>query len=120
MFSNIRRFISMGILVAACAVLASAHQRTILAIGAHAADMDLTAGAILAHQKKLGDRVVILHMTLGEAGNPNMPPAQFAEQKRREALASARGSFDDAEGDLHEVVSGTRDVSFAPAFHCTS
>ena len=52
--------------------------------------MDLTAGAILAHQKKLGDRVVILHMTLGEAGNPNMPHAQYAEQKRREALESGK------------------------------
>jgi LmbE family N-acetylglucosaminyl deacetylase len=88
MFSSIRQFISMGFLAAACGLSASAQQRTILAIGAHAADMDLTAGAILAHQKKLGDRVVILHMTLGEAGNPNMPPAQYAEQKRREAIAS--------------------------------
>ena len=90
MFSSIDRFISIGLLVAASAFSATAQQQTILAIGAHAADMDLTAGAILAHQKKLGDRVVILHMTLGEAGNPNMPPAQYAEQKRREALESGK------------------------------
>lgn len=44
--------------------------RTILAIGAHAGDMELTAGALLIKQHKLGDRVVILHMTLGEGGNP--------------------------------------------------
>jgi len=43
-----------------------APQRTILAIGAHAGDMELTAGAVLIKQHKLGDRIVILHMTLGE------------------------------------------------------
>ena len=65
-----------------------AQHQTILAIGAHAADMDLTAGALLAHQKKLGDRVVLLHMTLGEAGDPNLSPQQYAVQKRREAEAA--------------------------------
>jgi len=69
---------------------AMAQQRTILAIGAHAADMDLTAGAILAQQKKLGDRIVILHMTLGEAGNPNLSPEKYAEQKRWEAASCAK------------------------------
>ena len=69
---------------------AGAQPRTILAIGAHAADMDLTAGALLAHQKKLGDRVVMLHLTLGEGGNPKLPPAEYAGQKRREALAAAK------------------------------
>jgi len=79
-----------GILMGLAAFSAMAQQRTILAIGAHAADMDLTAGAILAHQKKLGDRVVMLHMTLGEAGNPNLSPDKYAEQKRQEAAASAK------------------------------
>jgi N-acetylglucosamine malate deacetylase 1 len=62
--------------------------RTILAIGAHAGDMELTAGALLIKQRKLGDRVVILHMTLGEGGNPRMTPAAYGAQKRREALAA--------------------------------
>lgn len=75
------------LIVAGCAM---AQQRTILAIGAHAADMELTAGALLAHQKKLGDRVVLLHMTLGEAGNPKLAPQLYAGQKRREAEAAAR------------------------------
>jgi LmbE family N-acetylglucosaminyl deacetylase len=70
--------------------LMPAQQRTILAIGAHAADMDLTAGALLAHQKKLGDRVVLLHLTLGEAGNPKLSPDAYAAQKRQEAEAAAR------------------------------
>lgn len=62
--------------------------RTILAIGAHAGDMELTAGALLIKQHKLGDRVVILHMTLGEGGNPKLSPAAYGAQKRREALAA--------------------------------
>lgn len=62
--------------------------RTILAIGAHAGDMELTAGALLIKQQKLGDRVVILHMTLGEGGNRRLSPAVYGAQKRREALAA--------------------------------
>jgi len=62
--------------------------RTILAIGAHAGDMELTAGAVLIKQHKLGDRVVILQMTLGEGGNPRLSPNVYGAQKRREALAA--------------------------------
>ncbi len=67
-----------------------AEPRTILAIGAHAGDMELSAGAVLAHQAKLGDRVVILHLTLGEGGNPKMSPKEYGAQKRTEALAAAK------------------------------
>lgn len=63
--------------------------RTILAVGAHAGDVELTSGAVLARQCQLGDRVVILHLTLGEGGNPGMAPADYAAQKRREAEAAA-------------------------------
>jgi LmbE family N-acetylglucosaminyl deacetylase len=66
-----------------------AQHHTILAIGAHAADMELTAGAILTNQKALGDRVVLLHMTLGEAGNPKLPPEKYALQKKQEAIEAA-------------------------------
>jgi LmbE family N-acetylglucosaminyl deacetylase len=62
--------------------------KTILAIGAHAGDMELTAGAVLIKQHKLGDRIVILQMTLGEGGNPRLSPAIYGAQKRREALAA--------------------------------
>jgi LmbE family N-acetylglucosaminyl deacetylase len=62
--------------------------RTILAIGAHAGDMELTAGLLLIHQHKRGDRVVILQMTLGEGGNPRLTPTDYGNQKRREALAA--------------------------------
>lgn len=69
---------------------AAAGDRTILAVGAHAGDAELTTGAILAHHRRLGDRVVMLHLTLGEGGNPKTKPAAYAEQKRREALAAAK------------------------------
>lgn len=60
--------------------------RTILAVGAHAGDAELTSGLLLARQRRAGDRVVILHMTLGEGGNPKLTPAAYGEQKRREAM----------------------------------
>lgn len=62
---------------------------TILAVGAHAGDVELTSGGVLIKQHKLGDRVVILHMTLGEGGNPKMIAEQYGAQKKREALAAA-------------------------------
>jgi LmbE family N-acetylglucosaminyl deacetylase len=65
-------------------------QRTLLAIGAHAGDMELTCGARLVKQRLLGDRVVILHLTLGEGGNARLAPHRYAEQKRSEASAAAR------------------------------
>lgn len=78
--------------VVALSCLVSAHaggQRTVLAVGAHAGDVELTSGALLAKQHRLGDRVVILHLTLGEGGNPRIPSTQYAEQKRREAVEAA-------------------------------
>ena len=64
--------------------------RTILAVGAHAGDMELTAGAVLLKQRQLGDRVVILHLSLGERGNPRLAAAAYGAQKRKEAEAAAR------------------------------
>ena len=64
--------------------------RTILAIGAHAGDMEVAAGALLARQSRAGDRVVLLHLTLGEGGNPRISPGEYGKQKRREAEAAAK------------------------------
>ena len=89
-FSRMQRLsIVIGIV---CAVATADGQtapapRTILAIGAHAGDMEITTGALLLKQHKAGDRIVILHMTLGEGGNPRMSPAAYGAQKRREAIA---------------------------------
>jgi len=43
----------------------------------------------LLKESQRGDRVVILHLTLGERGNPALAPDAYAEQKRREAAAAA-------------------------------
>jgi N-acetylglucosamine malate deacetylase 1 len=59
--------------------------KTILAIGAHCGDVEVSCGAVLAKHRKLGDRIAILHMTLGEGGNPSMSPQEYGKQKRREA-----------------------------------
>ena len=65
-------------------------RKTVLAIGAHAGDMEVSCGAVLYKHAQQGDRVVLLHLTLGEGGNPRMTPAAYGEQKRREAEAIAR------------------------------
>jgi LmbE family N-acetylglucosaminyl deacetylase len=67
----------------------AAPARTILAIGAHAGDMELTTGALLLKAREQGARVVLLHLTLGEGGNPKLTPEAYGAQKRREALAVA-------------------------------
>lgn len=64
-------------------------KRTVLAIGAHAGDMELSCGAVLLKEHRRGDRVVILHLTLGERGNPKLSADAYAAQKRREAEAAA-------------------------------
>jgi LmbE family N-acetylglucosaminyl deacetylase len=69
---------------------AAAGDRVVLAIGAHAGDAEITTGALLARHKRLGHRVALLHLTLGEGGNPRMSPAAYGEQKKREALVAAK------------------------------
>jgi N-acetylglucosamine malate deacetylase 1 len=66
------------------------NQRTLLAIGAHCGDMEISCGAVLAGYIRQGGRVVLLHLTLGEGGNPRLAPAAYGEQKRREAAAAAQ------------------------------
>lgn len=76
--------------ITAAFATAPAADRTILAVGAHAGDMENASAAVLARQKKLGDRVVILHLTLGEGGNPKKSPDDYGNQKRREAMEAAK------------------------------
>lgn len=78
-----------GLLIALCSAASAQPARTILAIGAHAGDMELTAGPVLLKQRDLGDRIVLLHLTLGERGNPKLTPAAYGAQKRTEAAAAA-------------------------------
>lgn len=65
-------------------------RKTILAIGAHCGDMEITCGAVLVKHHRLGDRIAILHLTLGEGGNPSMSPDAYGRQKRSEAEAAAK------------------------------
>lgn len=62
----------------------------ILAIGAHAADMEFTCGAALALAVREGGRASLLHLTLGEAGHPRLSRAAYAVQKKQEAAEAAR------------------------------
>ncbi len=77
------------LLLSASAQDRNTSERTLLAVGAHAGDMEVSCGAVLAKQKKLGDRVVILHLTLGEGGNPRLSPTEYGRQKEAEAKAAA-------------------------------
>lgn len=87
--SRVTRRVIAGVTLAVAATRSANGQRTILAVGAHAGDVELTSGALLAKQHRLGDRVVILHLTLGEGGNPRLSSVRYAEQKRREAADAA-------------------------------
>ncbi len=61
----------------------------ILAIGAHAGDMEVSCGAALLKHVLHGDAVTLLHLTLGEGGNPAFSPAAYGVQKKAEAEAVA-------------------------------
>lgn len=57
----------------------------ILAIGGHAGDMDLTAGAVIAKYTQAGHKATFLHLTPGEKGHPRLSPDEYAKQKIEEA-----------------------------------
>ncbi len=75
--------------------------RTVLAVGAHIGDMDLTAGPLLAAYALAGHRTAILALTPGERGHPKLSPKDYKTQKIAEgsAFAAAIGAqfrvFDD-------------------------
>ncbi len=59
---------------------------TIMAVGGHVGDMELTAGGVLASRSLAGDEIVTVGLTAGEKGNPpDMGVADYREQKVREA-----------------------------------
>ncbi|MET7283130.1 PIG-L family deacetylase [Kribbella sp. NPDC005582] len=68
--------------------------RTVLAIGAHIGDMDLTAGPTLAKLILDGANVAIVALTPGERGHPRLTPAEYKKQKiaEGEAFATAIGA----------------------------
>lgn len=62
---------------------------TVLAIGAHAGDMEISAGPVLARSARMGRALHLLHLTPGEKGHPRRSAEEYARQKRQEALAAA-------------------------------
>lgn len=60
-------------------------QAHILAIGGHAGDMDLTAGAVIAKYTQAGHKATFLHLTPGEKGHPRLSPEEYGKQKMEEA-----------------------------------
>ncbi|HAX03181.1 MAG: GlcNAc-PI de-N-acetylase [Tenericutes bacterium GWC2_34_14] len=64
--------------------------KTIMAIGAHIGDMELTAGGVLASMALEGHKIITLALTSGEKGNPkDMSVEDYRIQKNREAKAFA-------------------------------
>jgi N-acetylglucosamine malate deacetylase 1 len=61
----------------------------VLVVGAHAFDAEVMAGSACAVYADAGRRVVLLHLSLGELGHRSLSPAEYAPQKRREAMAAA-------------------------------
>ncbi|MBM3502051.1 MAG: PIG-L family deacetylase, partial [Armatimonadetes bacterium] len=62
--------------------------RRIVAVAAHAADMEFSAGATLLKHALTGWEAHIIQLTLGEKGHPTLSPEEYGAQKRREAEAA--------------------------------
>lgn len=57
----------------------------VMAIGAHAGDMELTCGGVLTKYAMEGHRVTLVHMTPGEKGHPTLSDEEYTKQKSEEA-----------------------------------
>jgi len=62
----------------------------LVAVGAHAADMEFAAGATLVKHVRQGWKAHIVHLTLGEKGSATLSAGEYATQKQAEAEAAAR------------------------------
>ncbi len=68
----------------------SEQKLTIMAIGGHVGDAELTAGGVLASHSLKGDKIVTLALTAGERGVPaGQDMAEYRQQKVNEAKAFA-------------------------------
>jgi len=63
-------------------------RRCIVAVAAHAADMEFSAGATLLLHARAGWEAHIIQLTLGEKGSPRLSTEEYGAQKRREAEAA--------------------------------
>lgn len=67
-----------------------AEKSCIVAIGAHTADMEFTAGATLLKHVRQGWEAHLVSLTLGEKGSARLSPAEYGTQKHAEAEEAAR------------------------------
>lgn len=67
----------------------SSDYKTIMVIGAHAADAELMGGAAVLAHHQLGWKSVLVHMTLGEKGGRTVSPEDYAKVKRAQAEKAA-------------------------------
>src|SRR3990170_1696278 len=81
---------------------------SILAVGAHIGDAEITAGLLVTKYAAAGHRATILHMTAGEKGNPRMDHREYRRQRVTEAQAAAAEMgaaecivLDHPDGELH-------------------
>jgi LmbE family N-acetylglucosaminyl deacetylase len=65
-------------------------RRRILAVGAHAGDMEIACGAVLIKEVQQGSEVHLLHLTRGERGHPHKSPQAYGQQKEQEAHECAQ------------------------------
>ncbi len=80
-------------------------KKSILAIGAHAGDMEIALGHLLLKHQKNGFNTTLFHMTMGEKGSASIPPDEFRKIKEEQAYNCARmlnsevifGPYDDGE-----------------------
>ncbi len=70
--------------------------KTIVAVGAHTGDAQLTCGMLLAKHAMMGDRIITVDLTAGERGAPKgMPVLEFRQQN----VASAKAFADQLGGE---------------------
>lgn len=83
-------------------------QKTVMAVGAHTGDAQLTCGMLLAKHAMLGDKIIIVDLTAGERGAPaGRDVAEFREANAlgakifAEKLGGESIIFDVPDGELY-------------------
>ncbi len=86
-------------------------RRTVLAVGGHIGDAELTAGPLLAALALAGHDVSLLALTPGERGHPTLSPEEYKAQKIHEGeyFATAIGAGFQVFGDQSDGFLGTGD-----------
>lgn len=83
--------------------------KTIMAVGAHTGDAQLTCGMLLAKHALAGDKIITVDLTAGERGTPaGLTPEEFRPQNIAAAADFAKGLggesivFDIPDGELYD------------------